>query len=150
MYRLTKTLSSTSLTCSKFQVQHKMPGGMPPHPIPTQPYSMPRPKMDHMCGNMGSGGPRAYSVMAPNPGPGGVKHPQFYVLSTQRPIQTQPRNVNMAGGKPIMGQNKILVSAGQQPVKMQQSPHIGFMPVCKSKIILKTLSISLTSLEILK
>ena len=38
----------------------------------------------------------------------------------------------MSGAKPIMGQSKILVSAGQQPVKMQASQHIGFMPVSSS------------------
>ncbi|XP_063676027.1 helicase SRCAP-like isoform X3 [Bolinopsis microptera] len=113
---------------NEYQIQQKMPGTMPPHSMPTQPYPLPRPKMDHMCGNIGpAGGPRAYPVMAPTGGPG-VKHPQFYLLSTQRPIQTQSRTVNMPGGKPIMGQNKILVSAGQQPVKMQPSQHIGFMP----------------------
>ena len=114
-----------------------MPGTMPPHSMPTQPYPLPRPKMDHMCGNLGpAGGPRAYPVMAPTGGPG-VKHPQFYLLSTQRPIQTQSRTVNMPGGKPIMGQNKILVSAGQQPVKMQPSQHIGFMPVSLSCLTLQ-------------
>lgn len=111
-------------------MQPKIPSTMPPHSMPAQPYPMPRPKMDHMCATMGPQGPRAYSVMAPSGGPGGVKHPHFYLLSTNRPMPAQARNVNMGGGKPMMGQNKILVSTGQPPVKMQHSQHIGFMPVC--------------------
>jgi len=113
---------------AEYQAQgmpHKMDQQSRMAPLPSQPYPLPNRKMPEQ---MGPGGmaPR-YSLMTPG---GGVKQghsPQFYLLSTQRPIHNAQGNMQ-GGGKPLM-QSKILVSAAQQGgVKMQPSPHIGYMP----------------------